>query len=105
MRTSIDEHTMLLLCVQTLFLFEEDKGRSSAERNSKNHETDNKTENAICYDKAEDGSTNGTCSPSDVASLESHKFKWLLETLERGIAHVLIFVYFYWHDVFLLLER
>lgn len=96
---------MLLLCVQTLFLFEEDEGRSRAERNSKNHETDNKTENAICYDKAEDGSTNGTCSPSDVASLESHKFKWLLETLEHGIAHVLIFVYFYWHDVFLLLER
>ena len=95
MRTSIDEHTMLLLCVQTLFLFEEDKGRSRDERNSKNHETDNKTENAICYDKAEDGSTNGTCSPSDVASLESHKFKWLLETLEYGIAHVLIFVYFY----------
>ena len=96
---------LLLLCVQTLLMLEEYKGCSSAERNSKNHETDNKTENAICYDKAEDGSTNGTCSPSDVASLESHKFKWLLETLEHGIAHVLIFVYFYWHDVFLLLER
>ena len=41
------------------------------------------------------GSTNGTCSPSDVASLESHKFKWLLESLEHGIAYVLIFVYFY----------
>ena len=95
MRTSIDEHTMLLLCVQILFLFEEDKSRSRAERNSKNHETDNKTENAICYDKAEDGSTNGTGCPGDVASLEPHKFKGLLETLEHGIAYVLIFVYFF----------
>lgn len=53
-----------------------------------------KTENAICYDKAENGSTNGTGCPGDVASLEPHKFKGLLETLEHGIAYVLIFVYF-----------
>ena len=43
---------------------------------------------------AEDGSTNGTGSPGDIASLEPHEFKGLLETLEHGIAYVLIFVYF-----------
>lgn len=96
MRTSIDEHTMLLLlCVQSLLLFEEDKGSSRAERNSKNHETYYKTKDAICYDKAENGSTNGTCCPGDVTSLEPHKFKWLLEPLKHGIAYILIFVYFY----------
>ena len=62
---------------------------------SKNHKTNHKAENAICYDKAEDGSTNGTGCPGDVASLEPHKFKGLLETLEHGIAYVLIFVYFF----------
>ena len=96
MRTSIDEHTMLfLLGMQPFLLFEEDEGGSRTEGNSKNHKTNHKAENAICYDKAENGSTNGTCGPSDVASLESHKFKWLLETFEYGIAHILIFVYFY----------
>lgn len=101
MRTSIDEHTMLfLLGMQPFLLFEEDEGRSRTEGNSKNHKTNHKAENAICYDKAEDGSTNGTGCPGDVASLESHKFKGLLETLEHGIAYVLIFVYFSRHDVF-----
>lgn len=36
----------------------------------------------------------GIYCPGDVASLEPHKFKGLLETLEHGIAYVLIFVYF-----------
>ena len=95
MRTSIDEHTMLfLLGMQPFLLFEKDESSSRTERNSKNHKTNHKAEDAICYDKAEDGSTNGTGSPGDVASLEPHKFKGLLETLEHGIAYVLIFVYF-----------
>lgn len=95
MRTSIDEHTMLfLLGMQPFLLFEEDESSSRTEGNSKNYKTNQKAEDAICYDEAEDGSTNGTGCPGDVASLESHKFKGLLETLEHGIAYVLIFVYF-----------
>ena len=86
---------LFLLGMQSFFLFEEDEGSSRTEGNSKNHKTNHKAEDAICYDEAEDGSTNGTCSPGDVASLEPHKFKGLLETLEHGIAYVLIFVYFY----------
>ena len=93
MRTGIDEHTMLfLLGMQPFLLFEEDEGGSRTEGNSKNHKTNHKAENAICYDKAEDGSTNGTGCPGDVASLESHKFKGLLETLEHGIALSLIHI-------------
>lgn len=95
MRTSIDEHTMLfLLGMQSFLLSEEDESSSRTEGNSKNHKTNHKAEDAICYDEAEDGSTNGTGCPGDVASLEPHKFKGLLETLEHGIAYVLIFVYF-----------
>ena len=95
MRTSIDEHTMLfLLGMQPFLLFEEDEGCSRTEGNCKNHKTNHKAEDAICNDEAEDGSTNSTGSPGDIASLESHKFKGLLETLEHGIAYVLIFVYF-----------
>ena len=95
MRTSIDEHTMLfLLGMQPFLLFEEDEGCSRTEGNCKNHKTNYKAEDAICNDEAEDGSTNCTGSPGDIASLESHKFKGLLETLEHGIAYVLIFVYF-----------
>ena len=95
MRTSIDEHTMILfLGMQTLFLLEEDKGSTSTERNGKNEKTCYKTEDAVGDDEAKNGSTNGTGCPGDVASLEPHKFKGLLETLEHGIAYVLIFVYF-----------
>ena len=95
MRTSIDEHTMLfLLGMQPFLLFEEDERSSRTDGNSENHKTNHKAEDAICYDEAEDGSTNGTGCPGDVASLESHKFKGLLETLEHGIAYVLIFFYF-----------
>ena len=90
MRTGIDEHTILfLLGMQPFLLFEEDEGCSRTEGNSKNHKTNHKTEDAICYDEAEDGSTNGTGCPGDVASLEPHKFKGLLETLEHGITDVL----------------
>ena len=61
MRTGIDEHTMLfLLGMQPFLLFEEDEGGSRTEGNSKNHKTNHKAKNAICYDKAENGSTNGT---------------------------------------------
>ena len=85
MRTSIDEHTMLfLLGMQPFLLFEEDESSSRTEGNSKNHKTNHKAKDAICYDKAEDGSTNGTGCPGDVASLEPHKFKGLLETLNMG---------------------
>lgn len=85
---------LFLLGMQPFLLFEEDESSSRTERNSKNHKTNHKAEDAICYDEAEDGSTNGTGCPGDVASLEPHKFKGLLETLEHGIAYVLIFVYF-----------
>lgn len=85
MRTSIDEHTMLfLLGMQPFLLFEEDEGGSRTEGNSKNHKTNHKAENAICYDKAEDGSTNGTGCPGDVASLEPHKFKGFWRPLNMG---------------------
>ena len=95
MRTSIDEHTMLLLLgMQSFLLLEEDKGCTSTERNGKNEKPCYKTEDAVGDDEAKDGSTNGTGCPGDVASLEPHKFKGLLETLEHGIAYVLIFVYF-----------
>ena len=85
---------LFLLGMQSFLLFEEDESSSRTEGNSKNHKTNHKAEDAICYDEAEDGSTNGTGCPGDVASLEPHKFKGLLETLEHGIAYVLIFVYF-----------
>ena len=85
---------LFLLGMQPFLLFEEDESSSRTEGNSKNHKTNHKAEDAICYDEAEDGSTNGTSCPGDVASLKPHKFKGLLETLEHGIAYVLIFVYF-----------
>lgn len=85
---------LFLLGMQSFLLFEEDEGSSRTEGNSKNHKTNHKAKDAICYNEAEDGSTNGTGCPGDVASLEPHKFKGLLETLEHGIAYVLIFVYF-----------
>ena len=93
MRTSIDEHTMILfLGMQTLFLLEEDKGSTSTERNGKNEKTCYKTEDAVGDDEAMDGSTNGTGSPGDVATLKPHKFKGLLQSLEHGITDVLSIV-------------
>ena len=85
---------LFLLGMPPFLLFEEDESSSRTEGNSKNHKTNHKAEDAICYDEAEDGSTNGTGCLGDVASLEPHKFKGLLETLEHGIAYVPIFVYF-----------
>ena len=85
---------LFLLGMQPFLLFEEDEGSSRTEGNCKNHKTNHKAENAICYDKAEDGSTNGTGSPGDIASLEPHEFKGLLESLEQwviGVADFLLF--------------
>ena len=93
MRTSIDEHTMILfLGMQTLFLLEEDKGSTSTERNGKNEKPCYKTEDAVCDDEAKDGSTNGTGCPGDVATLKSHEFKGLLQSFEHGITDVLCIV-------------
>lgn len=75
---------LFLLGMQSFLLFEEDEGSSRTKGNSKNHKTNHKAKDAICYDKAEDGSTNGTGCPCDVASLEPHKFKGLLEPLNMG---------------------
>ena len=87
MRTSIDEHTMILLLgMQPLLLLEEDKGCTSTERNGKDEETRHK---AVGDDEAENGSTNGTGCPGDVATLKPHKFEGLLQSLEHGITDVL----------------
>ena len=80
---------LFLLRMQPFLLFEEDEGGSRTEGNSKNHKTNHKAENAICNDKAEDGSTNGTGCPGDVATLKPHKFEGLLQSLEHGITDVL----------------
>ncbi len=93
MRTSIYEHTMILLLgMQPLFLLEEDKGSTSTERNGKNKKTCYKSEDAVCNDETKNGSTNGTGSPGDVATLKPHKFKGLLQSLEHGITDVLSIV-------------
>ena len=93
MRTSIDEHTMILLLgMQSLLLLEEDKGCTSTERNGKNEETCYKTKDAVGDDEAKNGSTNGTCCPGDVATLQPHKFKGLQKPLEHGITDVLSIV-------------
>ena len=53
MRTSIDEHTMILLLgMQSLLLLEEDKGCTSTERNGKNDEICYKTKDAVGDDEA-----------------------------------------------------
>ena len=93
MRTSIDEHTMLLLLgMQPLFLLEEDEGSTSTERNGKDEETRYKAKDAVGDDEAQNGSANGTGCPGDVAALKSHKFKRLLQSLEHGITDVLSIV-------------
>lgn len=93
MRTSIDEHTMILLLgMQPLLLLEEDKGCTSTERNGKNEKPCYKTEDAVGDDESKDGSTNGTGCPGDVATLKSHKFKRLLQSLEHWITDVLSIV-------------
>ena len=100
MRTGIDKHTMVFfLGMQTFLLLEEDEGCTRTKRNGKYDKTNYKTDNAVCDDKANDGSTDSTCSPSDVATLESHKFERLLQSLEHGITYVLIFIADHRHDV------
>ena len=93
MRTSIDEHTMILLLgMQSLLLLEEDKGCTSTERNGKDEEARYKAKDAVGDDEAENGSTNGTGCPGDVATLKPHKFEGLLQSLEHGITDVLSIV-------------
>ena len=91
MRTSIDEHTMILLLgMQPLLLLEEDKGCTSTERNGE--ETRYKAKDAVGDDEAQNGSANSTGCPGDVATLKPHKFEGLLQSLEHCITDVLSIV-------------
>ena len=105
MRTSIDEHTMILLLgMQSLLLLEEDKGCTSTERNGKDEEARYKAKDAVGDDEAENGSTNGTGCPGDVATLKPHKFKGLLQSLEHWVANVFVVFCSCCHSVYLRLN-
>ena len=51
-----------------------------------------KAKDAVGDDEAQNGSTNSTGCPGDVATLKPHKFKGLLQSLEHGITDVLSIV-------------
>lgn len=80
---------ILLLGMQSFFLFEEDKNCTRREGNSKNYQTCHKPKYAVHDDETKDGSTYGTCRPGDVTSLYAHKLQGLLQTLEDGVTNVL----------------
>ena len=105
-RVSIDKYTMVFLfCVKTLLLLEEDKQCSSNRGDTKHSKTCQEAKHTVNDDESYDGSTNRTCSPSYVASLDSHKFKRLLKPLEYWVANVTRINLLFCHDDYLLLTE
>lgn len=71
--------------MQPFFLLDEDKSRTCTQRKNQCNQTRKKSDQAVGHDEADNGSTDGTCCPIDVAALDSHELKRLLQPLEQRV--------------------
>ena len=92
---------VFLLGVQSLLLLEEDESCTSQEGNSEDNQASHEAQEAIHDNEAEDGRSDGDGRPCDIASLNTHEFKRLLESLEHGVADVLAVFCLFCHVVHL----
>ena len=89
--TSVDKHTVVFfLCVQTFLLFEEDKACTRTERNSKNYQTSNESQDAVCNDEAKNGTANSASCPCNITPLDAHELQRFLKSLEHWVANVFV---------------
>jgi len=94
--TGIDKYTLVnLLGMKAAFLLDEDQGSSHARDDDQDDESCNKPDEEICDNKADNGSSNGSCGPVDVASLQPHELKGFLQPLEYWVLgkHVLLILF------------
>jgi hypothetical protein len=76
-----NEYTfVILLGMQAFLLLDEYKSRTATDNSDKHYQSDNEAKETVCYDKAEDGTTDSCRSPVDVTSLQAHELKRLLQT-------------------------
>ena len=71
--------------MQPFFLFDEDKSRTCTQRKNQCYQTRKKSDQAVGHDEADNGSTDGTYCPIDVAALDSHELKRFLQPLEQRV--------------------
>lgn len=71
--------------MQPFFLLDKDKSRTCTQRKNQCEQSRKKPDQAVGHDEADNGSTDGTCCPIDIAALDSHKFKRLLQSLEQRV--------------------
>ena len=90
---------VFLLGVQSLFLLEEDESCTSQEGNSEDNQASHEAQEAIHDNEAEDGRSDGDGRPCDIASLNTHEFKRLLESFEHGITDILAVFCLFCHVV------
>ena len=89
---AVDENTMvILLCVQSLLLSSEDECRTCNKYNNKCYEPRYETYQAVAEDEAENSATHGSCCPVDIPTLDSHKFKRPLKSLEQWVVRIVLF--------------
>jgi hypothetical protein len=76
-----NEYTfVILLGMQAFLLPDEHKSSTATDNSDKHYQSDNETEETICNDETEDGTTDSCRSPVDVTSLQTHELKRLLQT-------------------------
>ena len=71
--------------MQPFFLLDEDKSRTCTQRKNQCNQTRKKSNQAVGHDEADNSSTDSTCCPIDVATLDSHELKRLLQPLEQRV--------------------
>ena len=86
---------LVLLGVQTLLLFEHNKGDSRADDNGQRNQPCHKSPEAVGDDESCDGATGYTGRPVDVPPLNPHKFKRPLQPLEQWVIGILLVLAFH----------
>ena len=85
----IDEDSFVcLLGMQSLALLHHDEGHACAQCSNGKHQSYDESCNGVHYHEAQYANCCSDGCPSDVASLESHKLQWALQSLEHWVLSI-----------------
>ena len=85
----VDEYALeLVLGMQSLHLFENDKGNADGTDDCEDYQPHNEAQQRVGNDKRKDGTASSDGCPCDVATTEAHEFKGSLQPLENWVLRV-----------------
>jgi hypothetical protein len=79
----------VLVAVKSLSLLDDDEASTDRDGNHENYQSNDKSEQTIGNDEADNRSTDSSCCPVYVSPLKPHKFNGLLESFEQWVFRVL----------------